>query len=566
MKYLKDFLENNKDSEVFSILSCSKAELEILELLTRKYLAGISQVGCFELLSQIYDTKELSFLEGLNDVKNLIELGYISASYAFFKEHSKLSKLGLLQADLSLCDAFLHILEAGAQPLSNPKEPYNDHLEYLKDQFLRVELYTRRANTSDKSKASEQIKALEKIIASRLKLSKIALPCEQILKENAFEAKEQIVFFALLKEEYEQSESGSLRDLGALLALISKDDMERMKNRSMLEDGSRLIESGVVEYDEVLTPFGALSRTFFISEDTLSEIMHPKSAKTAKKIKLENIVKNSEIFELITPSSDLSDVVLNEQTRALLENILRQLDKNVQARLASWGMKPRKNIDAKVIFYGPPGTGKTMSAYCLAKSLKKQVLSFDCSKILSKYVGESEQNVRKIFDSYREICAKTKSEPVLLLNEADQFLSSRLENGSSGSEQMHNQMQNIFLEQIEKFQGVLIATTNFMQSFDKAFSRRFEYKIEFKKPQLKERIQIWQKVLPKNAEFEESFDINTIAKYELSGASIVLVMKNVALKTAISDDGVFRTSAFIDEIKRELKSSFEEDKKVGLLK
>lgn len=547
-------------------MSCSKAELEILELLTRKYLAGISQVGCFELLSQIYDTKELLFLEGLNDVKNLIELGYISASYAFFKEHSKLSKLGLLQADLSLCDAFLHILEAGAQPLSNPKEPYNDHLEYLKDQFLRVELYTRRANTSDKSKASEQIKALEKIIASRLKLSKIALPCEQILKENAFEAKEQIVFFALLKEEYEQSESGSLRDLGALLALISKDDMERMKNRSMLEDGSRLIESGVVEYDEVLTPFGALSRTFFISEDTLGEIMHPKSAKTAKKIKLENIVKNSEIFELITPSSDLSDVVLNEQTRALLENILRQLDKNVQARLASWGMKPRKNIDAKVIFYGPPGTGKTMSAYCLAKSLKKQVLSFDCSKILSKYVGESEQNVRKIFDSYREICAKTKSEPVLLLNEADQFLSSRLENGSSGSEQMHNQMQNIFLEQIEKFQGVLIATTNFMQSFDKAFSRRFEYKIEFKKPQLKERIQIWQKVLPKNAEFEESFDINTIAKYELSGASIVLVMKNVALKTAISDDGVFRTSAFIDEIKRELKSSFEEDKKVGLLK
>lgn len=547
-------------------MSCSKAELEILELLTRKYLAGISQVGCFELLSQIYDTKELSFLEGLNDVKNLIELGYISASYAFFKEHSKLSKLGLLQADLSLCDAFLHILEAGAQPLSNPKEPYNDHLEYLKDQFLRVELYTRRANTSDKSKASEQIKALEKIIASRLKLSKIALPCEQILKENAFEAKEQIVFFALLKEEYEQSESGSLRDLGALLALISKDDMERMKNRSMLEDGSRLIESGVVEYDEVLTPFGALSRTFFISEDTLGEIMHPKSAKTAKKIKLENIVKNSEIFELITPSSDLSDVVLNEQTRALLENILRQLDKNVQARLASWGMKPRKNIDAKVIFYGPPGTGKTMSAYCLAKSLKKQVLSFDCSKILSKYVGESEQNVRKIFDSYREICTKSKSEPVLLLNEADQFLSSRLENGSSGSEQMHNQMQNIFLEQIEKFQGVLIATTNFMQSFDKAFSRRFEYKIEFKKPQLKERIQIWQKVLPKNAEFEENFDINTIAKYELSGASIVLVMKNVALKTAISDDGVFRTSAFIDEIKRELKSSFEEDKKVGLLK
>lgn len=522
-------------------------------------------MGCYELLSHIYDTKKLDFLDALGDIKNLIELGYIAPSYAFYKEKQNLSKLGLLQADLSLCESFLHLLEVGKEPLASPKTPYSDHLEYLKDQFLRVELYLKRANTSNKSKANEHIKSLEKNIQARLKLSKIPLPCEQIFKDNNFDSKEQVIFLALLKEEYGESDGGSLRDLGTLLALISKDDMERMKNRSLLEDGASLIESGVVEYDEVLTPFGSVSRTFFIAEDTLSEIMHPQSAKKAKKIKLENIVKNSEIFELITPNSDLSDVVLNEQTRNLLDTILKQLDKKVQTRLAAWGLKPRKNIDAKVLFYGPPGTGKTMSAYCLAKSLKKQVLSFDCSKILSKYVGESEQNVRRIFDSYKEICAKSKSEPVLLLNEADQFLSSRTEISVSGSEKMHNQMQNIFLEQIEKFRGVLIATTNFMKSLDKAFSRRFDYKIEFKKPALKERIQIWQKVLPKTAKFAPDFELEKIASFELSGASIVLVMKNVALKTAISDDGIFKTQTFIDEIKREQKSSFGEDKKVGLL-
>ena len=125
------------------------------------------------------------------------------------------------------------------------------------------------------------------------------------------------------------------------------------------------------------------------------------------------------------------------------------------------------------------------------------------------------QNVRKIFDSYREICDKTKSAPVLLLNEADQFLSARSDVNVSGSEKMHNQMQNIFLEQIEKFQGVLIATTNFLQSLDHAFSRRFDYKIEFKKPNFNERVQIWQKVLPKNARFEKAFSVEDLAKYEL---------------------------------------------------
>ena len=203
-----------------------------------------------------------------------------------------------------------------------------------------------------------------------------------------------------------------------------------------------------------------------------------------------------------------------------------------------------------------------MSALSLAKSLKKSVLSFDCSKILSKYVGESEQNVRKIFDTYKEICDKSKSEPVLLLNEADQFLSTRIESGN-GVDKMHNQMQNIFLEQIERFNGVMIATTNFLQSFDVAFARRFDYKIEFKKPDFAARLMIWRKVLPESASFEEKFDIKRLAEFELSGAQIILVLKNTALKVAVRDDGIFTMSDFESEIKREMASNFGEDKKVG---
>ncbi|HEC1748895.1 TPA: ATP-binding protein, partial [Campylobacter lari] len=278
--------------------------------------------------------------------------------------------------------------------------------------------------------------------------------------------------------------------------------------------------------------------------------------------KLQNLVKEQDIFELIEPNINIDDVIMPQSTKDLLESILKQQDKKVLERLNKWGIKTNKNIEAKIIFYGPAGTGKTMSALSMAKAMKKSILSFDCSKILSKYVGESEQNVRKIFDTYKELCQTSKQSPILLLNEADQFLSTRVES-SGGADKMHNQMQNIFLEQIERFSGVIIATTNFLESLDVAFSRRFEYKIEFKKPNYEQRLMIWQKALPKNAKFDDNFDLKNLALYELSGAQIAMVVKNTALKAAISKDGVFKMSDFLHTIEKEIESSFDKNKIVG---
>ena len=135
------------------------------------------------------------------------------------------------------------------------------------------------------------------------------------------------------------------------------------------------------------------------------------------------------MFELISTTKSLDDVVLNDKTKETLDALLKQVDKNVINRLRQWGIKDKKKgIEAKIIFYGVAGTGKTLTALALARSLKKEVLSFDCSKILSMYIGESEKNVRSIFDKYYELRTQTKSEPVLLLNEADQFLSARAVN------------------------------------------------------------------------------------------------------------------------------------------
>ncbi|EAI7617796.1 ATP-binding protein [Campylobacter jejuni] len=569
MEKLKNFLilKNIEDTQIYKELKCAKNEALILRELCRNYVVSISSINAFTLLSTIFGNDKYLYLDALEDLKKLIERGFVNQNSSFFKslENNKTQTLTLtlLQSELSLSEYFLEFLEAKPRLNFEKQEAYADYLEYLKDEFARIQLYERLSfiqKSAYNSEIKNQIKLYERHIKERLKKSKFYNVLADIFKEYNLEHKEQIIFLALLKEEYALSNESSIsREMNSLLSLISENDLERHKNKKLLQENAPLLN--LIECDEYLNAFGDISKSFFIIDEILQRIINFEP-KQSKKIKIESVLKDQDIFELIEPSTDINDIIMPENTKELLENILKQQDKKVLERLHSWGIKSNKNIEAKIIFYGPAGTGKTMSALAMAKSMKKSVLSFDCSKILSKWVGESEQNVRKIFDTYKNIVQTCKQSPILLLNEADQFLSTRVD-GSSGSDKMHNQMQNIFLEQIERFSGVIIATTNFLESLDSAFSRRFDYKIEFKKPDFKDRLKIWEKFLPKKALFEKDFDINILSNYELSGAQILMVVKNTALKVAVSKDGVFKMQDFIESIQKELNSSFDKSKIVG---
>ncbi|ELI9132111.1 ATP-binding protein [Campylobacter jejuni] len=560
-------MKNIEDTQIYKELKCAKNEALILRELCRNYVVSISSINAFTLLSTIFGNDKYLYLDALEDLKKLIERGFVNQNSSFFKslENNKTQTLtlALLQSELSLSEYFLEFLEAKPRLNFEKQEAYADYLEYLKDEFARIQLYERLSfiqKSAYNSEIKNQIKLYERHIKERLKKSKFYNVLADIFKEYNLEHKEQIIFLALLKEEYALSNESSIsREMNSLLSLISENDLERHKNKKLLQENAPLLN--LIEYDEYLNAFGDISKSFFIIDEILQRIINFEP-KQSKKIKIESVLKDQDIFELIEPSTDINDIIMPENTKELLENILKQQDKKVLERLHSWGIKSNKNIEAKIIFYGPAGTGKTMSALAMAKSMKKSVLSFDCSKILSKWVGESEQNVRKIFDTYKNIVQTCKQSPILLLNEADQFLSTRVD-GSSGSDKMHNQMQNIFLEQIERFSGVIIATTNFLESLDSAFSRRFDYKIEFKKPDFKDRLKIWEKFLPKKALFEKDFDINILSNYELSGAQILMVVKNTALKVAVSKDGVFKMQDFIESIQKELNSSFDKSKIVG---
>jgi len=576
LKNLVNFLsqKNVIKTTVFAHLKCSKIEAEMLQFLAQKYMKGEDDFLVLTLLQELYSVQKFEHLEHLSELKNLLELGWIHQQSFTPIKISEVTPLELLNTAVGLTPSFLRLLQEGSIESDLPDvKPYADHLEYLQDQFFRIELYQKmsviRQNVHEHSLGIDRLQAKMKLLETRID-ERVAQTSENLVLDKFFKTKkmttlEQVIFIALLREEYSATDA-SLREMNALIDLISFDDYERIKNRSLLEDGANLISNEIIDYEEMLNPFGGISRAFYIVDDVLQSIIHPQKRKKVTRLKLGALIEEQDIFELIDSDTSLDEVVLNEKTRETLDNLMQQVDKEVVARLVKWGIKDKKSgIDARIIFYGAAGTGKTMTAYSLAKSLKRQVLAFDCSKILSMYVGESEKNVRKIFDTFYELSEKTKTEPILLLNEADQFLGARSSGAITGADQMHNQMQNIFLEQIENFRGMLIATTNLLENIDKAFSRRFNYKIEFKKPDKIQRLQLWELMLPTDAPYEKKFDIKELSSYSLTGGQINLIVKNTAYKVAVRKKPLFSTQDFIDEIKREKDANFDSEKSMGFL-
>ena len=179
------------------------------------------------------------------------------------------------------------------------------------------------------------------------------------------------------------------------------------------------------------------------------------------------------------------------------------------------------------LFYGAPGTGKTETVLQLARQTGRDIMQVDISQIKSCWVGESEKNIKSLFDSYRNQVKKSAITPILLFNEADAIINKRQEGAQRSVDKMENSIQNIILQEMENLDGILIATTNLAQNMDKAFERRFLYKIKFEKPTLEARMHIWHEMIPTLSES----DTKTLAeKYDFSGGQI----ENIARHNAIN--------------------------------
>ena len=175
-----------------------------------------------------------------------------------------------------------------------------------------------------------------------------------------------------------------------------------------------------------------------------------------------------------------------------------------------------------LLFVGPPGTGKTMAAQVLARELNLELYKVDLSGVLSKYIGETQKNLREIFDEVK------KSRSILFFDEADVLFGKRVD-VSDARDISANAQTAYLLQKMEEYDGITILATNLMQNFDDAYKRRMKFIIRFTFPQKEQRMQLWEKVFPRQMPLAGDIDIDYLAgNFELSGASI----KNIAVNAA----------------------------------
>lgn len=249
---------------------------------------------------------------------------------------------------------------------------------------------------------------------------------------------------------------------------------------------------------------------------------------------------------LLTTHLEWSDLVLPKNVKTQLEELHVWI--NHQALIMEeWGLKKTIKSGFRTLFYGPPGTGKSFTAALLGKITQRPVYRLDLSKVVSKYIGETEKNLAKIFDQ-----AENK-DWILFFDEADALFGKRGET-KDARDRYANQEVSYLLQRIEGFAGLVILATNFKQNVDEAFARRFQSMIYFPLPDAEARLSLWENTMPKALYLDEQTDLTQIAEeYELSGGAIINVVRNLALSAARTDSQIIQKSDFIYSIKRELK-------------
>ena len=201
------------------------------------------------------------------------------------------------------------------------------------------------------------------------------------------------------------------------------------------------------------------------------------------------------------------------------------------------------------LFYGEPGTGKTESVLQIARKTGRDIMQVNISEVKSMWVGESEKNIKAIFDRYRAIAKHSKRIPILLFNEADAVIGKRKEGAERSVDKMENSIQNIILQEMESLEGIMIATTNLVQNMDVAFERRFLYKVKFEKPELAQRTRIWQSMMPRlSAESAGKL----ASSFDFSGGQIENITRKCDIESILYGDD-YVTDEKIEQYCREEK-------------
>lgn len=249
----------------------------------------------------------------------------------------------------------------------------------------------------------------------------------------------------------------------------------------------------------------------------------------------------------------------NEQVEQQLNCLSELLNENNYSGICNRLKAKGHRQGFACLFYGAPGTGKTESVLQLAHKTGRDIMQVDISRIKSMWVGQSEKNIKALFDYYRNITKRSKSVPILLFNEADGVIGKRKQNVEQSIDKMENSIQNIILQEMESLDGIMIATTNLVQNIDSAFERRFLYKVKFDRPGFDQRTKIWHSMLPSLT--DESLH-NLASCYDFSGGQIENIARKCDIQTILYGEHTVNDEAILQFCKEEGIAS-EKGRKIG---
>lgn len=250
----------------------------------------------------------------------------------------------------------------------------------------------------------------------------------------------------------------------------------------------------------------------------------------------------------ISTKMEWEDVVLDRLVVIQLQEIMAWLQ-HAPVLMENWDLAKKLKPGYRALFYGPPGTGKTLTATLIGKTTGRKVYKIDLSMLVSKYIGETEKNLSRIFDVAQH------QNWILFFDEADALFGKRT-TADSANDRHANQQTAYLLQRIEDFPGVVILATNLKTNMDDAFARRFQSIIHFTMPSVAERYQLWQKAFSGVCQLEDAIDVQAIAEeYPLAGGAIINVLRYCALSAIRRND----TKVNLQELKTGIKREFKKE-------
>ncbi|MBO4752301.1 MAG: ATP-binding protein [Bacteroidales bacterium] len=402
---------------------------------------------------------KLEILKHQNDIDTLIERGLIEPSGHFCYEVPS-EALSAIQKNMK------YNYETASCKTADDlfDELFRLHLSCYHDEFNSITLSERVANCIEHN--------------IKIKAAKTLLNYKRNLKDNEF----RLLVFASV-DWMMGNKNFNIQDCGFIFDNYA---MGRTLNASMIKGTSTLIKDGLIECVE---SNGMASRNEYQLTDKAKMSINPEFSNSVRGVISGcNMIKYSDIRKKEMYYNDTESTQISDLSQLLQERNLKSIMKRMDKR----GMRSGFSC----IFYGGPGTGKTETVYQLARETKRNIFQVDASQLRSKWVGESEKNAKNIFESYRQLCKNSKMKPILFLNEADAIICRRMEGAERSVDKSENTIQNIILQEIENLDGILIATTNLVKNMDKAFERRFLYKVYFSQPEASVKAKIWKAIIP----------------------------------------------------------------------